>query len=173
MPCWSYGLTGFAVGSGDRLGGCLSALKLSVPPYFDKQDNPKPNNNIMSGSDASYHDDDDDEADPGGGGSSKINKKKISGIRTTADDVDDDDDEDTNDNDNDEDAHDEDEDEAQAGDDFVMDNNAEEDDDDDDHAEEVATSLSKMTKIVNNLIARADSIPFREPGKTSFFDTTV
>ena len=50
-----------------------------------------------------------------------------------------------------------------------MNNDADEDDDDDDHAEEVTASLSKMTKIVNNLIARADSIPFREPGKTSLF----
>ncbi len=33
------------------------------------------------------------------------------------------------------------------------------------HEEEVAHSLKKMGKIVNNLIARADSVPFREPGE--------
>lgn len=123
----------------------------------------------MSGSDASYHDDDDEAGPPpgGGGSSSRINKMKRNGKRTTADDIDDDDDEDTNDNDNEED-------EARAGGEVAMDNNADEEDDDDDHAEEVTASLSKMTKIVNNLIARADSIPFREPGKTFlFFHTTL
>jgi hypothetical protein len=33
------------------------------------------------------------------------------------------------------------------------------------HEEELAQSLRKMGKIVNNLIARADSVPFREPGE--------
>jgi hypothetical protein len=133
----------------------------------------------MSGSDdASYHDDDDEATPPGGGSSKIINTKKMkrSGKRrTTADD--DDDDEDTNDHEEEEDANDDEEDEAQAGaeeeDVVIKDNttNAEDDDDDDDHAEEVTASLSKITKIVNNLIARADSIPFREPGKTiTFFD---
>jgi hypothetical protein len=31
--------------------------------------------------------------------------------------------------------------------------------------EEINESLKKMEKIVNNLIARADSVPFREPGE--------
>ena len=34
------------------------------------------------------------------------------------------------------------------------------------HEEELAHSLKKMGKIVNNLIARADSVPFREPGES-------
>jgi hypothetical protein len=33
------------------------------------------------------------------------------------------------------------------------------------HEEELVHSLKKMGKIVNNLIARADSVPFREPGE--------
>lgn len=40
------------------------------------------------------------------------------------------------------------------------------------HEEELVHSLKKMGKIVNNLIARADSVPFREPGERYLGRTT-
>ena len=97
----------------------------------------------MSGSDASYHDrdedddDDDDEVDDGGGGGGGGGGADGEGGR---------------------------DDEGQVAND-ANDANVAGADADAAHEEELAQSLRKMGKVVSNLIARADSVPFREPGE--------
>lgn len=74
---------------------------------------------------------------------------------------DDDDDENTGNTDNDED----DDDAAYVDDD--ANESATQEQQQQQHEEEIIESIKKIEKIVNNLIARADSVPFREPGEFS------
>ena len=104
----------------------------------------------MSGSDESYNDNDN-------------NIDDLDDVDDAADEAFDDDDDEVDaaaaDNDDDDDAYVDDEDDNVAA--TQQDQQQQQQQQ---HEEEITESLKKMEKIVNNLIARADSVPFREPG---------
>ena len=80
----------------------------------------------------------------------------------------DDDDAASDDDDDDRDDDDDDQDDAYVHNDADANNDAvaaQQEQEQQQRQEEINESLKKMEKIVNNLIARADSVPFREPGE--------